>query len=958
MGRDTTLNRGRKAALAAVLAAAMLLGAGGAAGTAARADEATPPTLSLTGRDAANPENQTQVQRGGTVEWVATYDDAPDAPSQVRIDQAFSDGQAVEAGSVQVPDGWTVSTSTDGGATFGSTAPGPDTTNVRAEGMLAPGGRGAVASLPKPVDSPQAGGSTSGDGWVPILYKNRSYNIFHHKQPGASGHIMCFDRSVGAPCPGYPARISSTVGPVGLGADDMATVSQPNVYVDATGEYGQPGDMYFPVQRDNDMGVACFNLDARSNCGYHALGSLQRQPASGAPQMWDGLETFDERLYGLGADGKMYCYDLEAGRACTGQPYATGMAAFDPAAHKEAGTGKPSGIVQQHALIDGRVYSVLNYTTQLSGFATLGSVLNCFDPATNAVCAGWEGNRTVPGTFVNIVNVLDPVGVVSSVFEWRDTAGATKGVCAAGLNALGAQIATCYSPAGQVLAGPASPPGLFDDLAPAYTPMRQLQSGNRMYLATLRIDASATAATGAGICYDWTTQAQCDGFDSPQTWEGVNGSNTRDYGYADDGPCIWGLGDTGYLWSFDRETGTNPCTQVTSSVDLEPSTQYYCDGGSDHARGWTEAAVTGVDLDDMESLVMSVHGADGEAIPGFVNRDLIAEGTTSLDLSSIPIADHPRLKVSLDAKARSDEPWSGGTPRLVVGFDGDPVQVCARTVVVDDCSVGDVSDTATSLTSVEGVVGSVARESRKTMNVFRAGTECGLDVAVQKDDKLQTAKPGERLTYQIVVSNNTGVPATGVRLSDVVPAKTAFVSATDGGAKAEGTVTWPAFDLEPGESRTFGLVADVSADTTTSTVVRNVATVTDDGTHGPDADPSNNEGPDDTAVTVETKDTTDPPTSDGSGGSGSSSGSGGSGGSGGSTASNLPFTGANLSWLLQAAAVGLLLGVTFVREGSRRGRHRREQLVAAADDVDVPPFPEAAHRRDPGAARARWQRPH
>lgn len=62
-------------------------------------------TLDLSGRDAANPDNEAQVQAGGTVDWVTTYDTAAGAPSEVRIDQAFSDGQAVVPGSLQVPAG-------------------------------------------------------------------------------------------------------------------------------------------------------------------------------------------------------------------------------------------------------------------------------------------------------------------------------------------------------------------------------------------------------------------------------------------------------------------------------------------------------------------------------------------------------------------------------------------------------------------------------------------------------------------------------------------------------------------------------------------------------------------------------------------------------------------------------------------------------------------------------------
>lgn len=216
---NANVSRLARAVSAAIIVIGLL-----AMGGEARADGAVDPKLTLTGRDADSPGDETYVRQGGTAQWVAAYDDSPGASSNVRIDHAFSGGQAVVAGSVRAPEGWRVSTSTDGGASYGGEPPGPATTNVRAEGMLAPGGRGAVASLPKPVESMQSGGATRGDGWVPILYKNRSYNVYHHKQPGPSGHVMCFDRSTGSPCPGYPARISSVKGPSGTGPDDMASV--------------------------------------------------------------------------------------------------------------------------------------------------------------------------------------------------------------------------------------------------------------------------------------------------------------------------------------------------------------------------------------------------------------------------------------------------------------------------------------------------------------------------------------------------------------------------------------------------------------------------------------------------------------------------------------------------------------------------------------------------------------
>jgi uncharacterized repeat protein (TIGR01451 family) len=53
-----------------------------------------------------------------------------------------------------------------------------------------------------------------------------------------------------------------------------------------------------------------------------------------------------------------------------------------------------------------------------------------------------------------------------------------------------------------------------------------------------------------------------------------------------------------------------------------------------------------------------------------------------------------------------------------------------------------------------------------------------------------TTPPASSFTYTITYGNTGGADATGVVISDTVPAGTTFVSATDGGTEAGGVVTW------------------------------------------------------------------------------------------------------------------------------------------------------------------------
>ncbi len=119
------------------------------------------------------------------------------------------------------------------------------------------------------------------------------------------------------------------------------------------------------------------------------------------------------------------------------------------------------------------------------------------------------------------------------------------------------------------------------------------------------------------------------------------------------------------------------------------------------------------------------------------------------------------------------------------------------------------------------------------------------DIAVGKDDGVTEARPGDTLTYTITVSNVGNQNATGVVLTDTIPVGTSFVSASDGGTQAGGTVTWPAFDLAAGASvqRTLVVLVDDPAPAGQASL-DNTAHAADDGANGQDPDPTNNDATD------------------------------------------------------------------------------------------------------------------
>ncbi|MES1241964.1 MAG: CARDB domain-containing protein [Acidobacteriota bacterium] len=115
------------------------------------------------------------------------------------------------------------------------------------------------------------------------------------------------------------------------------------------------------------------------------------------------------------------------------------------------------------------------------------------------------------------------------------------------------------------------------------------------------------------------------------------------------------------------------------------------------------------------------------------------------------------------------------------------------------------------------------------------------DLTLAKDDGRATAVPGQTVTYTLTVTNVGPRNASGVRLTDILPPQTTFVSAGDGGAQAGGTVTWPAFDLPAGAVATRTLTVRLARTLPAgTTAITNQASVTDDGSVGPDPTAANN----------------------------------------------------------------------------------------------------------------------
>src|SRR5438094_206189 len=92
---------------------------------------------------------------------------------------------------------------------------------------------------------------------------------------------------------------------------------------------------------------------------------------------------------------------------------------------------------------------------------------------------------------------------------------------------------------------------------------------------------------------------------------------------------------------------------------------------------------------------------------------------------------------------------------------------------------------------------------------------------ISKADAPDPVVAGANITYTISYTNTGINNATGVVITDTIPANTSFVSATGGGTLAAGVVTWNIGDLVAGTSASVQLVVAVTIPLANGTVITN-----------------------------------------------------------------------------------------------------------------------------------------
>ncbi|MFC9329762.1 hypothetical protein [Kitasatospora sp. NPDC057015] len=778
----------RAVTAAALTTALLLLGLGNTAPVATAATTAGPAATGTASALVKSVQNITHpgalpVDHGDTVNWTIRYENGTTgggaAPAAV-TDQVTGAGsaQTYVPGSLHVPPGWTPSWSTDG-TSFATTDPGTATTAVRAENPAArAGGTALSAPLLAPVQpTPQ---STGGDGFTPVLHRTASgeveaWNIYHHAGPTAR-QVVCSSLSTGLPCAGgpWPRPLNTAVGPLGAGnTGDIGSPLTPQYVLDPE----RPGLLYYPAVTAGAVGVGCLDLDARANCGFVALASTGGTPSS--VNGLAGLVAVAGSLYGVASTGQVLCLSLAHRTPCAGQPYAPVVAPN----HDLPGT--PSALyLGALTAVGDKVFA--SSSPQGGSTASGPPVLGCFDTTTRAVCTGWADQHPAgPGAGYYTYNA----------YTSYDAAGRPDGVCTTTVGGTNL-LTTCYGQDGSPHPAPATLSSLGGGVL-TFNPETVTSDGvTRSYFPVW-----GGGVPGATVCHDWTHAAPCTGFPAPAPHPGVNGGNTRDYGYAYDATtrCLIGLGDAGVLFSLDPATGASPCVHSGAAVTLKPA-DFYCDGGSGHVQAYDRARLTDIDLSHVDLAASRAVVTDPDGSP-VATGALTASGT--VDLSGIAVGTHPAITVTVQLVLTGTGDFTADNhPALVVEYRGDAPQVCFRTTVTPDCATTALSNTAT------GTDASGPLTSNTVTAAVAPGAGCRPIVSVEKEicasghphdcgpdgpgPWVKTSPVGllsllGTAYWRITVTNAGPVDATAVTVNDAV---------TPGCRKAAGT-----FTLTAGSSR-------------------------------------------------------------------------------------------------------------------------------------------------------------
>lgn len=192
------------------------------------------------------------------------------------------------------------------------------------------------------------------------------------------------------------------------------------------------------------------------------------------------------------------------------------------------------------------------------------------------------------------------------------------------------------------------------------------------------------------------------------------------------------------------------------------------------------------------------------------------------------VADNFSVNVSYSAGSATAIVRGAGGQALTQPFNLAP----QATTNVQVCYTPTMTQGGQPLTATVTVQGERKTSDPTTDHIDRVETQLPtLNKTVTKDGDAGWQSGGrvgksDTLTYTLTVTNPYNTALTNVKVSDPVPAHLMIVGTPAGSTVAGNTVTWTVDTLAPGESRTFSIPVQVTADSKDDEEIRNVFNIT------------------------------------------------------------------------------------------------------------------------------------
>lgn len=486
-----------------------------------------------------------------------------------------------------------------------------------------------------PVNSPLNGmvdAGTGGDGWRPTLTDdNLVFNLFHH---GDGQVLQCVDKTTN------PADVCV----VGGNSSFYPVEPYPNIETNYTPKLAAIGSkVYFVVQENNTVGLGCWDGTTHARCaGFLNPILLESYDSNGGNYgtRIDGPEVVGNRLFMFGDNGVMYCVD-GAGNTCAGYPKQTRLRieghemTINGASYADGVDIDEMQFDMEPTIAGDKIFVVLTP-------APTDAWLTCWDTTTNNTCAGFTSASTSAGR--------------AFLFLSYNTSNQLTGVCARGGHKAGGTGHECFN-----LSGTSVGPKLPFDFSGGGNRVTQQSATGETTFGNMRVFFPYRGSSEAE-CWDWTIAAECA--ISGSNWSST--SSTEDYAYIYDGTrCMYGLGHSGQLWTFDIDTGQFPCpADGTAKTTIEP-----CACADGVTKRWTSLILTdATDLSHFNTFEVVITNPSTGAV--FATVDLTTERFVEIDLRPLnslsPVP--PEMVVVINAEVRpghGDLAFAGGDIGLV-----------------------------------------------------------------------------------------------------------------------------------------------------------------------------------------------------------------------------------------------------------------------------------------------------